>query len=83
MKRACILCDSRLIGAADLELRTKSGGTPVSLKDARANAEKEAIALALTRTGNNISQAARVLGVSRPTLYNLFAKYELNPEESS
>ena len=60
--------------------KTRVKTTPTSLKDARAAAEKAAINRALAEAGNNISQAARILEVSRPTLYNLFSKYGLTPE---
>ena len=81
IKRACILCEGNLIEAADLELAGDSGAAPVSLKDARAGAERSAILRALAESDSNISKAARILGVSRPTLYKLFSKYDLNPED--
>ncbi len=83
VKRACILCEGEVIESEDLELAARHYSLPLDLKEARAAAEQQAIAQALVRTGNNVSQAARLLGVSRPTLYNLFSKYGLNPEEKS
>jgi two-component system NtrC family response regulator len=43
----------------------------------RAEAEKRAIEKALTNTGGNLSRVAAVLGISRPTLYDLLGKYGL------
>ena len=43
--------------------------------------KKQAIYRALEHTNNNISKASRLLGISRPTLYNLFAKHEITVDE--
>ncbi|MCZ6658075.1 MAG: helix-turn-helix domain-containing protein [Gammaproteobacteria bacterium] len=50
-------------------------GESLNLREVRTEAETEAIYRALERTNKNISQASRMLGVPRPTLYNLIAKY--------
>jgi len=77
IKRAAILADGRQIGAADLGLVEKPGeeGLPMNLKQVREEAERNAIRRALAHSGNNITEAAKVLGVTRPTLYNLLEKY--------
>jgi len=49
--------------------------TPLNLKAVREAAETSAINRALGYTNNNISNAAKLLGVTRPTLYTLFNKY--------
>ncbi len=79
IKRACIMVDGSTINAADLELdtRTEDEKTPRSLKLVRAEAERAAIGEALGRCPNNMTQAARLLGVSRPTLYSLLRKHGL------
>ena len=46
-----------------------------TIKEARKEAEKKAIRLALAATGNNISQAAKLIEVSRPTLHDLLKKH--------
>ncbi len=79
IKRACIMVDGSTINADDLELdaRTEDEKTPQSLKLVRAEAERAAIGEALSRCPNNMTQAARLLGVSRPTFYSLLKKHGL------
>ncbi|MFN3944279.1 MAG: PEP-CTERM-box response regulator transcription factor [Allosphingosinicella sp.] len=80
MKRAVIMADGKLITAADLDLESADeDGLPVNLKAAREEADRRAIRQALARTENNISSAARLLGISRPTLYDLLKQYGLQP----
>jgi two-component system NtrC family response regulator len=79
IKRAVIMADSRSIGAADLDLpnvRAESGEL-INLRAAREVADRAAIRQALTRAENNISGAAKLLGISRPTLYDLLKQYRL------
>ena len=45
--------------------------------DAREVADRRAIRSALSRAENNISSAAKLLGISRPTLYDLLKQYQL------
>ena len=80
MKRAVIMADGKLVTAEDLDLEAPGGGSlPVNLKSARELADRRAIRQALARTENNISSAAKLLGISRPTLYDLMKQYELQP----
>ena len=51
---------------------------PSTLKEAREAAEKKAVRRALSLSGNNISQAARLLEISRPTLHDLMKKHRIN-----
>jgi two-component system NtrC family response regulator len=81
VKRASILADGAFIQPSDMELVPQEDVAPLNLKSARTHAEQEAISRALIRCNNNVSQAARLLGVSRPTLYNLFAKYGIHVED--
>jgi len=82
IKRAVILCDGNSIEPEDLELAPQAGrdDLPLDLKTVRAAAEREAIHRAMIRSDGNVSHAARLLGVSRPTLYNLFEKYQIQPD---
>ncbi len=70
VRRAVIMGDRSWIGADDLELPI--GKTPdFDLRTARKKAERELIQLALARSDGSITTAARLLQVSRPTLYSL------------
>ena len=62
-----------LPGAAE----ASQGELPINLRAAREVADRKAIRQALSRTDNNISGAAKLLGVSRPTLYDLLKQYRL------
>jgi two-component system NtrC family response regulator len=81
IKRAVIMADGKQVGAADLDLPGSAGGAdeplPINLRAAREVADRRAIRQALTRTENNISGAAKLLGISRPTLYDLMKQYRL------
>jgi two-component system NtrC family response regulator len=80
MKRAVIMADGKLVSAEDLDLETRTeAALPVNLKSARELADRRAIRQALARTENNISSAAKLLGISRPTLYDLMKQYDLQP----
>ncbi|MCJ8191652.1 PEP-CTERM-box response regulator transcription factor [Sphingomicrobium aestuariivivum] len=81
IKRAVIMADGKLVTAGDLDLQSNSdgeGASPINLRAAREIADRKAIRQALTRTDNNISGAAKLLGISRPTLYDLMKQYKLS-----
>ena len=79
MKRAVIMADGKLVTAADLDLDDErgEGSDVVNLKAAREMADRRAIRRAIARTDGNISGAARILGISRPTLYDLLKQYQM------
>jgi len=80
LKRAVIMADGKTIGAGDLDLgggNANEGALPINLRAAREIADRRAIHQALTRTEHNISGAAKLLGISRPTLYDLIKQYSL------
>ena len=81
VKRAVIMADGKLVTAADLDLASADEknivALPINLRAAREVADRRAIHQALTRTENNISGAAKLLGISRPTLYDLMKQYQL------
>jgi two-component system, NtrC family, response regulator len=80
IKRAVIMADGKLVTAEDIDLPdTASEALPVNLKAAREGADRKAIRQALARTENNVSAAAKLLGISRPTLYDLMKQYDLQP----
>jgi DNA-binding NtrC family response regulator len=79
VQRAVVMCENRLIRPVDLglERRPVSRGV-LTLSEARAVGERDAIRAALGRTRNNVSRAAETLGVSRVTLYRLMQKYGID-----
>ncbi len=77
-----ILAESDLIEATDLQLMTESGDSQeevFDLKEIRDKAEYEALVRALNFSERKITQTAKLLGVSRPTLYDLMNKHGLKP----
>ena len=80
LKRAVLMSDSRLITSGDLELSsTPEDIASFDLRGARAKAERDVIQRALARSDGRLSAAARLLGVSRPTLYSLLEAHGLAP----
>jgi two-component system NtrC family response regulator len=79
VKRAVIMADGKSVTAADLDLETVADALPVNLKAAREIADRKTIRHALARAEGNISGTARLLGISRPTLYDLLKTYDLQP----
>ncbi|MCL6684429.1 PEP-CTERM-box response regulator transcription factor [Sphingomonas alba] len=81
IKRAVIMADGKLVTAADLDLGNavpaEEGPVAINLRAVREVADRRAIRQALARTDNNISGAAKLLGISRPTLYDLLKQYHL------
>jgi two-component system NtrC family response regulator len=79
LKRAIIMADDRSVGPGDLDLpgRVVDEQAPINLRAAREVADRRAIRQAMNRTENNISGAAKLLGISRPTLYDLLKQYRL------
>jgi two-component system, NtrC family, response regulator len=79
IKRAVIMADGKSVTASDLDLDGSSEDEQqaINLRAAREVADRKAIHQALSRTDNNISGAAKLLGVSRPTLYDLLKQYRL------
>nr|WP_284698918.1 PEP-CTERM-box response regulator transcription factor [Sphingomonas lycopersici] len=76
VKRAVIMADGKLVTAADLDL-AEPDDTPINLRAVREAADRTAIRRALARADGNISNTARLLGISRPTLYDLLKSYNL------
>jgi two-component system, NtrC family, response regulator len=85
IKRAVVMADGHGITAADLDLPAPPAGAagvdaePLNLRAVREAAEQRALLRALARTNNNLSRAAELLGISRPTLYDLMERVGLKP----
>ena len=86
MKRAVVMAERRMIDAADLELAIAphTVALPLDLRAARLRAEREVLQLALARANGTLSVAAKLLGISRPTLYGLMEVHgiEIEPGKS-
>ncbi len=80
VKRAVIMADSKLISATDLDLVEPGDelAQALNLKTAREAADRRVIRHALARSEGNISSSAKLLGISRPTLYDLLKHYDLH-----
>lgn len=78
VKRAVIMADGKYVTAADLDLPGVEEALPINLRAARERADRSAITRALAQAEGNISGTARLLGISRPTLYDLLKSYDLH-----
>ena len=78
IKRAVIMTDAKQISASDLELdKTSSETMNFNLRDIREKVERQAILRALSHVNGKVAPAAELLGVSRPTLYDLIKKLNI------
>jgi two-component system NtrC family response regulator len=82
IKRAVIMTDGLLVESDDLDIDdTDSTDTPpLNLKQIREEAERKAILRALQHANQSISDTAKLLGITRPTLYSMFEKYDIHPK---
>ena len=80
VKRAVIMAEGRQITPEGLELRPAEEGEeplPFNLREVRDTAESRALLRALHHVGGNVSQAAELLGITRPTFYALVKKHQI------
>jgi two-component system, NtrC family, response regulator len=80
IRRAVIMAESSSIGAGDIGVAPESAegeSSQLNLRQVREEAEKQAVLRALGRVNGNLSKAADLLGVSRPTLYELMHRFGL------
>ena len=82
VKRAAIMAEHKQITAADLEL---GGNTPeelatFNLREIRDRSDRQAITRALNHVSGKVSRAADLLGISRPTMYDLLRKFDIKPK---
>ncbi len=96
LQRAVILAEGSTIRSGDLSLDTRPTASTsqeasslqqhpaefISLRDARDHAERLAVDAAVKKSAGNLSTAAKLLGISRPTLYSLLRRHE-EPEASA
>ena len=79
VRRGLVLAEGRQIEPCDLGLETRQAPslTMGTLEDYKDRAERQALCDVLQRHSNNLSLAAKVLGVSRPTFYRLLHKHQI------
>ncbi len=83
VKRASIMAESDRLGSEDLGLPAAETGTAASaasdldLRSVRDTAERQAVIAALGRSNGSIVKAAEILGISRPTLYDLMRRLSI------
>jgi two-component system NtrC family response regulator len=87
IRRAVVIADGDLITAENLELgevlsdsgEDAAGGEQrlLTLKEIRQNADRKALEEVLAQVNGNVSQAAKILGISRPTLYDLMRLHKV------
>jgi two-component system NtrC family response regulator len=84
VKRGVVMADGRLIDAADLELAPPpEAELDFDLRTVRLRAEREVLQRALAHCNNRLSTAAKLLGISRPTLYGLLEAHGMTPARAA
>ena len=84
LKRAVIMADGNRITADDLGLEAvEEDFERLNLRHVRDEAERRAVLRVLARTNNNVARAAEILGISRPSLYDLMNRFDLKKEGGS
>jgi len=84
IRRAVIMTDGSQIDVDDLGMADPSAEpAPLNLREVRNKAERKAIVKALNRVGGNIQATAELLGVSRPTVYDLIDRHGLKQPDSA
>lgn len=79
VKRAVIMADNSAITPADLDLSDSQDAGLQTLREARVACDRRIIGAALTASSGNISKAAKLLGISRPTLYDMIRDLDIEP----
>jgi two-component system NtrC family response regulator len=82
IKRAAIMSDGNQINSADMDLCSvgdEAYDASLDLRAARESAERTAILAALGRANGNVARTAELLGISRPTLYDLMHRLSIRP----
>jgi len=84
IKRAVVMAEGKYVTPANLELKDPSSAEEEgsTIRASRDSREKDLVRLAMEKSEGNVSRAAAELGISRPTLYQLLARYGLKRSKS-
>ena len=84
IKRAVVMAEGKYVTPLNLELKDPSSSEEdaSTLRASRDSREKDLVRLAMEKADGNVSRAAAELGISRPTLYQLLARYGLKKLKS-
>ena len=81
LKRAVIMAEASRLTAEDLGLEAADMELEhLNLRQVRDEAERRALVRVLARTNGNVARAADILGISRPSLYDLMNRFALKKE---
>ena len=85
IKRAVIMADGNCISADDigLDVNPDEELEALNLRVVREEAERRAVVRVIARVNGNVARAAEVLGISRPTLYDLMNRFGIKKETST
>ena len=84
IKRAVVMAEGKYVTPGNLELKDPSSSEEEAstLRTSRDSRERDLVRLAMEKADGNVSRAAADLGISRPTLYQLLARYGLKKTKS-
>jgi two-component system NtrC family response regulator len=79
VRQAGILAEGRFVTAADLVLDPAADQEtrPLTIKESRLLADRKTVVRAMSEANGNVAKAARILDVSRPTLYQMLQEFDL------
>jgi two-component system, NtrC family, response regulator len=77
VKRAVIMADGNSVSADDLGISLVEETQVFNLRQVRDDAERSAVIQVMARVDGNVAKAADLLGISRPTLYDLLNRFGL------
>jgi two-component system NtrC family response regulator len=81
IKGAVIMAEGKYVTEEDMSLEAVESRPPsLNLREVRKEAEGQAIRRALVHASGNISKAAKLLGITRPTLYDMLEKYAIKAD---